>query len=202
MFFAVPPLSMDVPPPNRLEIPQAPTDPRAFAGGSRKVSNVPGVTVSYYDAVGITIPQLHDWLAKHGPREAQTHQVTPATSNWSIGTAVRFSRTGGKCTLTGADVKFSGTGQLPRLMPDKRRPASVVASWNAYVAALEDRQAAQLIFVQQRVHEVQIAIMNSSCGNWQKAAAAAISRLSEDQAKVFRPDPKMQPKLLEPESGS
>jgi predicted secreted Zn-dependent protease len=202
MLFAAPPLSMDVPPPNRFEIPQAPSERESLPGRLRKLSEVPGVTIIYYDAVGRTIPQLHDWLAKHGPRDGQTHKVTAATSSWSIGTAVKFTKTAGKCVLTSANVKFNATAQLPRLTPDKRRPASVVSTWSAYIAALEDRQAAQLAFVEQRLHEVETAIMSSDCGNWQKAAGAAISRLSDEQAQAFKPDPKSQPRLLEPDPAS
>ena len=199
MLFFTPPLSMDTPPPNRVEIPQSPNGPQPLPARPRKLSEIPGITVNYYDAVGNTIPLLHDWLAKHGPRDAQTHKVIPATSTWSIGSSVKFTKTGGQCVLTGASLKFTATAQLPRLAPGQKLPPPVLASWNAYAAALEDRQAAQLGFVRDRLGEVQGAIMRSSCGNWQKAATAAITRLGEEQAQAFKSDPKAQPRLLEPD---
>jgi predicted secreted Zn-dependent protease len=197
MAFVAPPLSMDVPP-TRYEVPQATDRPQPLSAPSKKLSEIPGVTVSYYDLVGRTIPELHGWLEKHEPRDAQTHKVTPATSSWSIGSAVKFTRTGGRCTLTGATVKFTATAKLPRLAAGMKVPAPVLASWNAYAAALEDRQAAQLGFVRDRLREVEGAIMRSTCNSWQKAAAAALARLSEEQTQAFKPDPKTQPRLLEP----
>jgi hypothetical protein len=75
----------------------------------------------------------------------------------------------------------------------------VLASWNAYVAAIEDRHAARLSFINDRMGEVEKAIMRSNCADWQKAATAAIDRLSDQQARAFQTDPKTQPKLLEPD---
>src|SRR6476646_10694788 len=144
---AEPPLSMDTPPVNRDEVPQAPYKASPIALASRKLSAIPGVTVSYYDAIGKNIRELHDWLDKHGPRDLQTHRVMPATSSWSIGSTVKFTRSGDQCRLTGATAKFRATATLPRLAPGQELPAGALASWSAYVAALEDRHAAQLGFV-------------------------------------------------------
>ena len=149
--------------------------------------------------MGGDIPKLHQWLETHGPRDARTHKVTPATSSWSVGTAVKYTKTGGQCTLTGATVTFTASAVLPRLAPGQKLPSSALAYWNAYATALEDRQAARLGFVQDRLSEVQSAIMHGSCANWQKAASAAIERLAQEQAQAFASDPKTQPKLLEPD---
>jgi len=197
-----PPLSMDGPPVNRDEIPEAPYKIPQTPATGRKLSAIPGVTVKYYDVIGRNVGELHDWLDKHGPRDSQSHKVTPATSNWSIGSAVRFTKTGGRCTLTGATLKFTATAQLPRLAPGQKLPPAVLASWNAYVAAIEDRHAARLSFVHDRMGEVESAIMRSSCADWQKAPSEAIDRLSDQQARAFQADPKRQPKLLEPEKDS
>jgi len=199
MLFLTPPLSMDAPP-ARYEVPQAPSTASPLPAVPRKLSAIPGVAVTYYDAVGKNIRELHDWLDKHGPRDPQTHKALPAKSSWSIGSSVKFTKTGGQCTLTGATVKFAATAQLPRLAPGQKLAPEIIGRWNAYVAALEDRQAALLGFAYDRLGEVRTAIMHSSCGTWQKAAAAAIDRLSKQQAQSFQADPKTQPKLLEPES--
>jgi predicted secreted Zn-dependent protease len=169
----------------------------APAAPLKRLSDIPGVTVSYYDVVGTTIPQLHDWLQKHGPRDSQTQKVTPTTSSWSIGSAVKFSKAGGRCRLTGTTIKFTGSVQLPRLGAGVQLPAAALFSWNAYVAALEDRQARRLGLVNDRLGEVQRAIMQSNCDNWQKAADAAITRLGAEQDEAFRLDPAKLPQLRE-----
>ena len=199
MLFTAPPLSLDVPPPNGYEIVEAPVRPQPAPANLRKLSQIPGVTVTYLDAVGADIHKLHDWLTTHGPRDKLTHKVMPATSSWSIGSAVRFTKTGGQCTLTGVTLKFTATAQLPRLAPGQKLPVAVLTNWNRYAAALEDRQAARLGFVHDRLGEVKGAIMRSSCGDWQKVAAASIDRLSQEQAQAFAADPEVQPKLLEPD---
>jgi predicted secreted Zn-dependent protease len=178
--------------------PPEPSRLRAPATPLRKLSEIPGVAVRYFDAVGKTVPELHDWLAKHGARDPQTHKATPATSSWSIGSAVKWSRTGKQCMLTGVTLKFTATAELPRLAAGVKLAAPVLSSWNAYVTALEDRQAAQLAFVHDRLGEVERAILRSNCASWQKAAAAAITRLGEEQGQAFKPDPTTQPRLLEP----
>ena len=199
---AEPPLSMDAPPVNRGEVPRAPPKTPLVPGAARKLSAIPGVTVTYYDAVGRNVRELHKWLEEHGPRDPQTHKVLPATSSWSIASGIKFTKTGGHCTLTGASVKFSATAQLPRLVPGQKLSPEVLSSWNSYVAALEDRQAAQLAFVHDRLGEVESAIMRSNCANSQKAAGAAIDRLGQEQAHAFQLDSKSQPKLLEPEKAN
>ena len=199
---AEPPLSMDAPPVNRTEIPQAPYKVSLVPATARKLSAIPGVTVDYYDVVGRSVSELHDWLDKHGPRDAHTHKVMPATSSWSIGSAVKFTKTGGRCTLTGATLKFTATVRLPRLATGQKLPPAVRTSWDSYVAALENRHAARLSFVRDRMGEVETAIMRSNCANWQKAASAAIDRLGEEQARAFEADQKTQPKLIEPDKDS
>src|SRR5438045_4071005 len=134
MAFLAPPMSMDVPP-TRYEVPQAPGRSQPLPAPLRKLSEIPWVTVTYYDLVGRTIPEIHDWLEKHEPRDAQTHKVTAATSSWSIGSAVKFTRTGGRCRLTSARLKFTATAKLPRLAAGMKVPGPVLASWNAYAAA-------------------------------------------------------------------
>jgi len=86
---------------------------------------------------------------------------------------------------------------LPRLGAGVQLPAAALFSWNAYVAALEDRQARRLGLVNDRLGEVQRAIMQSNCDNWQKAADAAITRLGAEQDEAFRLDPAKLPQLRE-----
>ena len=111
---AEPPLSMGAPPVNRDEVPRAPSKMPPVPAQASKLSAIPGVIVSYYDAVGKNVRELHDWLDKHGPRDPQSHKVLPATSSWSIASSIKFTRTGGQCTITGATVKFTATAQLPK----------------------------------------------------------------------------------------
>jgi predicted secreted Zn-dependent protease len=178
----------------------AQAQPPASATPLKRLSDVPGVAVTYYDVAGTTIPQLHDWLQKHGPKDAQTHKVTPATSAWSVGASAKWSKTGGQCTLTGATIQFTATVQLPRLAPGAQLPAAALSTWNAYVAALEGGQAERLAFVHDRLGEVERAILRSNCDNWQKAADAAITRLDQEQGQKFPTDPAKQPRLQDSES--
>jgi hypothetical protein len=103
MLFFTPPLSMEAPPVNAHEVPVAPERPQPTAASPRTLLSIAGVSVMYYDAVGSDISKLHDWLEKHGSLDPQTHKVTPATSNWSIGAAVKYAKTGGQPKLLEPD---------------------------------------------------------------------------------------------------
>jgi predicted secreted Zn-dependent protease len=160
--------------------------------------DLPNVVVTYYDVTGRTVPQIHTSLTGAAPRDPESRKPIPATSSWSIGAAVRWSKTGVRCTITGVTLKFTATASLPRLVVQEKTPAPVLAAWNGYVAQLEARQAAQLKFAYDRRDEVERAILASSCESWQAAADAALTRLEEQQHLARDADPSAQPKLEQP----
>ena len=159
------------------------------------LATIPGVTVRTYDVRGKTIREIYDSLAAAAPKSPGTAQPIPASSTWSIRVATRTSRTGDKCTITGATATLVGDATLPRLVPDPATPPEVLASWNSYLALLDARQAEQLRFAYDHRGEVEQAVKASGCDNWQPAANAAIDRLRQQSSLVRSTDPAAQPVL-------
>lgn len=166
----------------------------APAGGLR---TIPGVTVQTYDVTGKTIREIYGSLGAAAPKDAATGQATPARSNWAMKVATQFTRTGQRCSITGATATFTGEAVLPRLVPDPARPAAVLANWNTYLGQLDARQSEQLRFAYEHRGDVERAVRASSCDGWQAAANAAIQRLREQASAARDPDPARQPRLLE-----
>jgi predicted secreted Zn-dependent protease len=166
----------------------------AVAGGVR---TIPGVTVRTYDVSGKTIREIYQSLGAVAPKDPASGGAIPASSKWSMKVATQFTRTGARCSVTGATATFTGEVVLPRLAPNPERPAAVLANWNSYVAQLDARQAEQLRFAFERRGEVERAVRASSCDGWQAAANAAIQRLREQASAARDPDPTKQPRLLE-----
>jgi len=158
---------------------------------------LPSVAVTYYDVTGRDIPAIHKAIAKAAPKDPETLHVLPATSSWTVGISVTSVTTGKNCRITGATLTFHASATMPRLLPDKDRPAPVTAAFATYAAKLEARQAAQLGFAYARMNEVEQAIRGSRCDKSEGAADAALARLQAAQRATFKPDEKSQPKLEE-----
>ena len=170
---------------------QQPADPRLLA----KFSDVPNVTITYYDVAGRDIAEIHRAIATAAPKDPVTHASLPATSSWTVRVAVKSETVANRCRVTGATLNFRGQAVMPRLLIGEDVPARVVAAWNIYLAQLEDRQAAQLRFAYERTSDVERAVLGSRCDRSESAADAALARLQEQQRAAFKADEKSQPKL-------
>lgn len=161
-------------------------------------ADLPGVAVSYYDVNGRDVAAIHKSLQKAAPRDPVTNAVLPATSSWTVDVAVKTSSTGKSCRVTAATLRFHPMAVMPRLAPDKDRPAAVAKAWDAYVAQLEARQAAQLGFAYARIREVERAAVTSRCDRAGAAIDAALARLTAEQRAAFADSSRNAPKLEEP----
>ncbi|MFL6794579.1 MAG: DUF922 domain-containing protein [Sphingomicrobium sp.] len=103
-------------------------------GELARLSDVPNVAVTYYEVAGRDLAAIHKSLARLGARDPRTRRVLPATSRWTVGVKIHSLTTAGRCTVLGATLDFRGFATLPRLVPDKDRPAAIAALWAAYVA--------------------------------------------------------------------
>jgi predicted secreted Zn-dependent protease len=164
-------------------------------GKLAKFSDVPNVTVTYYDISGRDVEKIHRSVAKLAPRDPQRRRALPATSSWTVGVTVHSLTTNKRCTVLGATLDFRAAATMPRLLPDKDRPAAVTAAWGDYVARLESRQAEQLRFAYGRLDEIDRAIFNSRCDKAEAAADAALARLQQQQRATFAAAEKDQPML-------
>ena len=138
------------------------------------LSQIPGVTVQYYDIAGKTIPELNASIMAQRPPAADG-RPNPSSASWSIGTSIRKATTGNTCKIVGASPRFTGTVVLPRLASTEGVPEPVLKQWQNYVANLEHQQAVALRQPYDRLREVEQAALASTC----EGASAAVNRAIE-----------------------
>ena len=172
----------------------------AQAAAPATFAALPNITVTYYDVAGRDIAEIHKAITKAAPKDPATRAVLPATSSWTMSIAVKSETTGNRCRIIGATLTFHGQATMPRLLPDKDRPAPVSAAFAAYAAKLEARHAAQLRFAHARMNEVEQAIRGSRCDKSEAAADAALGKLQAAERAAFKSDEQSQPKLEELEN--
>lgn len=166
-----------------------------------RFADLPNVTVTYYDVSGRDAREVHHSITQRAPRDPATGRPVPATSDWSMKAAVSTSTTAGRCTITAARLDFAGTARMPRLVTTNGQPIppALLASWQRYAAALEERQVAQLRFAYDRLPQVERAIRASNCRDWKTVAAAAIDKVRRDKAEARARDSTPMPELDIPE---
>ena len=167
-------------------------------GALARFSDVPNVSIDYYDVAGREIAGIRKAVARGAPRDPQTNRILAASSAWTVAVKVRTLTSGSSCTVTGAILEFRGSATMPRLAADPERLAPVAAAWAAYAAQLEARQAAQLRFAYEHLGDLERAIRASRCGQAEVVTAEVLERLRERQRLTFAEQARNEPKLEEP----
>lgn len=147
------------------------------------LSQIPGVSVSYYDVAGTTIPELIASIEAQRPKDPTTGAAVPVAMKWSIGTSLKKETTGNACKIIGATAILKGEVVMPRLVNAETVSAPVVQHWQAYVTSLEQQAAARLRQPYQRLSEVEQAVLASSC----EGAGAAASKVIDEITKAPTP---------------
>lgn len=143
------------------------------------LAEIPGVVVRHYDVTGATIEAINASIAAQRPSNPATGTAIPSSASWSIGTNIKKATTGDACKITGATATFRAEVVMPRLVNASAVPPAVLARWQAFVASLEQQQAAGLLRPYQRLSEVERAVLASSCEGADEAAAKAIAEITK-----------------------
>jgi predicted secreted Zn-dependent protease len=138
---------------------------------------IPGVTVSYYEVSGDSIPAIRQALNAARPRDPNDGAAVDALSRWYIGWRWPAGADG-SCDLARAEIRFTATVQFPRLATSRARPAAVQARWQAYLAVLERHEGEHVRHAYQRRGEVLAAIRASTCAGANDAGLAAVHALA------------------------
>jgi predicted secreted Zn-dependent protease len=142
------------------------------------LSQIPGLTIQYYDVSGRTVREMRSSIEAQRPKDANG-QVLPTAVKWSIGTNVKTQVQGTACRVTGATATMKSEVVLPRLVTVKGVKARELAQWQAYMTSIEAQQAARLRAVRSRLPEVERAILASTCEGADAAANRAIAEISK-----------------------
>ena len=103
---------------------------------------MPGTTVAYFDVQGRKAPAIQKSLKKILADPAM--QANVQLFSWNVGAQVIKRTQGQNCTIQSAKATLTTGVHLPRLAEEAKIDKEIVASWQTYVAGLEDEAAANL----------------------------------------------------------
>ena len=178
--YGMPPPSAPPPRPNRSETPtQAPArvpQPIVPAVPGKTLRDLPNVTFQYFDVAGKNLKAINKSI-EQSQKPDSSGKAAVAPTGWAIDTKFNKLTHDGQCKVTDAKATFSAKVVLPRLVPNPAHTPELMASWRAYLAGIENAQAANLWFVYDRIGTVESAVQASSCEGAQAAGTAAVQRL-------------------------
>lgn len=187
--YGMPPPPPPIPRPERrateTRAPAAPPQPTVAAVPGKTLRDLPNVTLRYFDVAGKNLKAINKSIERSQAVDASGKiAVTPTA--WAVDTTFNKLSGSGQCKVTSAKATFSANVVLPRLVTDRAHTPEVMDTWRAYLAGVENAQAANLWFVYDRIRTVESAILASSCEGAQSAGAAAVERLRAQVAEFQR----------------
>ena len=155
------------------------TQPVAATAG-RTLKDLPSNTIAYYDIAGKEGDEIEKSLAKTLSDPANKDRVRLYT--WKPEAQIIKRSEGAACTINSVTATLKSTVQLPRLANQSTVSKDVLATWNPYVAGLEEDAAASLWFVQDRLPALQNSLVGLSCDKASAAWSAGLARIRTDLA--------------------
>jgi predicted secreted Zn-dependent protease len=180
------------------QAPAAAPQPTVPAVPGKTLRDLPNVTFQYFDVAGKNLKAINKSILESQKPDASGKAAVPPTG-WAIDTKFNKLTHNGQCKVTDAKATFSAKVVLPRLVPNAAHSAELTAAWRAYLAGIENAQAANLWFVYDRLPTVESAILASSCEGAPAAGNAAVQRLQTLASEFARSNvpaaqPQNQPK--------
>ena len=141
------------------------------------LAGIPNLERQYYEVRGNSLFEIRRALNRVRPRDPNDGLGVDALANWYI----HWRWPGGadgSCDLSRAEIRFSASIRMPRLVETAETPPAVRMRWQRYVAALERHEANHIRHAWQNRQTVLDALRRSSCANAMRDAQAAIRRLA------------------------
>jgi predicted secreted Zn-dependent protease len=157
-----------------------PAAPPPAAPAERTLSQIPGVTIKYYDVSGKNAKELQASIDSQRPKDP-TGKAATGGFNWNVKTDVTKSTQGNVCTVSAAHVQFEATAELPRLADPAKLDPRLQKGWNDYVHGMDTGMANQIGFFADRMGDLEKALVGQSCDNASPALDAAIERLKAQE---------------------
>ena len=166
------------PPANEAAPPSGPAANNAAPAPSaaEALAGITNLDRQYYEVSGNSLFEIRRALNRVRPRDPNDGLGVDALANWYI--HWRWpGRADGSCDLSRAEIRFSASIRMPRLVETPQTPPAVRMRWRAYVAALERHEANHIRHAWQNRQLVLDAIRRSSCANATRDGMAAIRQL-------------------------
>jgi len=139
-----------------------------------RLAGITNVEIVHYDVRGDSLFAIRRALNQAGPRDPNDGQRVDALALWYI--QWRWpDAPGGGCDLSRAEIRFSASVRMPRLVAGPDTPEAVRLRWQRYVTALERHEANHIRRAWDARESVLAAIRASSCANANADARAAIA---------------------------
>ncbi len=145
----------------------------------RPLASLPDTTIKYYDVPGRTPQAIEKNLKGMMSNAAMTDMMRPY--NWTVGAQVNKQTTGATCIVMAVKTKQTSAVNLPRLSELAKVNAPTVASWNSYVAALQNDAAANLWFVHDHLPAIERSLASLPCDKVGDAWNSALADLKTQQ---------------------
>jgi predicted secreted Zn-dependent protease len=149
------------------------------------LAGIPNVDIQYYDVSGRSPNEIRAAMNRVRPTDPNDGRRLDALTRWQL----RFGwprRGPDQCMLDRAQVTFSATVQMPRLVHAETLPRAVRARWQAYLAALETHEAGHVRHAYENLGIVVAAIRASDCAGASEAGRAAVRTLAAWDADYDR----------------
>jgi predicted secreted Zn-dependent protease len=178
--YGMPPPSAPIPRPDRSsaksQAPARAPQPVVPAVPGKTLRDLPNVTFQYFDVAGKDLKAINKSIVQ-SQRPDASGKPAVAPTGWAIDTKFNKLSQSGLCKVTDVKATFSAKVVLPKLVNHPSHTPELMASWRAYLAGIENAQAANLWFVYDRIGTVESAVLASSCEGAQAAGTAAVQRL-------------------------
>lgn len=157
--------------------PASPAAPSAPPGAGEGFAGIPNLEISHYDVGGDSPAEIRRALDRVRPRDPNDGLRVDALSRWSMQWRWPVGGEGG-CDLARAEIRFSASVRMPRLVAGPRTPEAVRRRWRVYAAALERHEAGHIRNAWRNMGRVLAAIRASSCAAADRAARAAVAGIA------------------------
>ena len=141
----------------------------------RSLSELPNMTILYYDVAGNDVASINRSIVRQRPSVGGRPQA--ASADWTVNASFRRRTENGRCRVAAVDVAFAGRAELPRLANEQQLKPALLKQWRQYVEGLQANELPTLAFVYSQLDAVKEAVLASSCDQAKATAAAAVDSL-------------------------
>lgn len=136
-------------------------------------------TYSYFSIGGSTLGEIETELQRRGPQLQGTGNRHPGATRMEFSTRVTYGESGGRCSVTAADVTVKANMILPRW----RRPGSADQStrliWDTLAADIKRHEEAHVVIARNHARELEQELVTIRNETGCEAAAARVEQVSQ-----------------------
>lgn len=142
-----------------------------------ELSDIPNLTISYYDIHGSTVRELRAQMNALGPENPNDHSRGHGYTRWHVDGHWSTNTIGKKCWVTSVDLKFSAEMILPRVDDLGALSSDTLTKWDTFLHNLIIHERGHAEFPLQHFPDVIAAVKAASCEGADAAFLQAVNAL-------------------------